>query len=262
VTFSEALLAGAGALLELESGEIGAFVRQTPDAMHAEQIVFYETTPGGSGYLEELARRLPEVAAAAMERLYVHTCAGACYLCLKHYRNQRWHAFLDKDRVRDLLLIASEQMPVAAATGTTGVGLQTLISAIAGRNGADGEPTEPRYPRGAIEEPLWSALRAIDDLPEPNRQLEIRDGARLITVPDFAWEDMKLAVYCDGFAVHGNVDTLALDATKRNWLQAHGWAVLTYWGRTILRNPTACAAQIASLYRERSSRTMSSATTM
>jgi ATP-dependent helicase YprA (DUF1998 family)/very-short-patch-repair endonuclease len=257
VTFSEALLAGAGALLELETGEIGAFVRQTPDDMRAEQIVFYETTPGGSGYLEELARRLPEVAAAAMERLYGHICVGACYLCLKHYRNQRWHAFLDKDRVRDLLLIASEQAPIAATKGNTGVGLQTLVAAIAGRNStpATGEPAEPRYPRGAIEEPLWSALRALDDLPEPNRQLEIRDGARLITVPDFAWEDVRLAVYCDGFAVHGKVDTLALDAAKRNWLQAHGWAVLTYWGRTILRNPHACAAQIASLYRERLART-------
>jgi len=84
----------------------------------------------------------------------------------------------------------------------------------------------------------------------------------LITVPDFAWEDVRLAVYCDGFAVHGNVDTLALDAAKRNWLQAHGWAVLTYWGRTILRNPDACADQIAALYRERSGRAARAAIVM
>jgi very-short-patch-repair endonuclease len=69
-----------------------------------------------------------------------------------------------------------------------------------------------------------------------------------VTVPDFAWEDVKLAVYCDGFAVHGNRDTLELDASKRNWLQSRGWVVLTYWGRTVLKDPDACAAQIGEVY--------------
>jgi very-short-patch-repair endonuclease len=76
----------------------------------------------------------------------------------------------------------------------------------------------------------------------------------VVTVPDFSWEDAKLAVYCDGFAVHGNADSLELDAAKRNLLQARGWLVLTYWGRTILRDPESCAVQIAQVYRERKSR--------
>ncbi|MBC7083748.1 MAG: hypothetical protein H5T95_09725 [Firmicutes bacterium] len=46
-------------------------------------------------------------------------------------------------------------------------------------------------------------------------------------------------MYCDGFAYHGSPDVLELDARKRNYLQARGWVVLTYWGRTILRNPDA-----------------------
>lgn len=75
-----------------------------------------------------------------------------------------------------------------------------------------------------------------------------------MTVPDFAWEDAKLAVYCDGFGVHGNAEKLDLDAAKRNSLQGRGWIVLTYWGRTILKNADACAQQIADIYRQRSSR--------
>jgi hypothetical protein len=37
-----------------------------------------------------------------------------------------------------------------------------------------------------------------------------------------------MAVYCDGFASHGKVETLELDAGKRNFLQVRGWVVLTY----------------------------------
>ena len=79
------------------------------------------------------------------------------------------------------------------------------------------------------------------------------------TVPDFTWPDAGLAVYCDGFAVHGNVQTLALDAAKRNWLQSHGWVVLTYWGRTIMNAPDLCAREIADVYSQRLPRTRTSA---
>jgi len=90
-------------------------------------------------------------------------------------------------------------------------------------------------------------------IPEGRRDLEIRDqNGRLVTVPDFAWPEIKLAVYCDGFAVHANRETLELDASKRNFLQSQGWVVLTYWGRTILRDPEGCARQIFQIWKQRS----------
>ena len=96
------------------------------------------------------------------------------------------------------------------------------------------------------------ALQQEAELPPGTRDYEIRDNqGRLITVPDFAWPDLKLAVYCDGFAVHGNRDTLELDSRKRNFLVSHGWMVLSYWGRTILKDPGACARQVAQVYRQR-----------
>jgi hypothetical protein len=254
-TMAEALVAGASDLLELETNEITAFPLRHLSGKAGEQIVFYETVPGGAGYLEELARRLPQVAAAAIERLFGHRCSKACYLCLKHYGNQRWHNVLDKNRVADVLLVLSHLDPVEPLEEPFGRGPGALESMLEDRQreaAAEAEKDQGgRYRKGFIEEPLARALAGIPGLPTPNRDFEIRDQDRVVTVPDFAWPDVKLAVYCDGFAVHGNPETLSLDATKRNLLQSRGWVVLTYWGRTILKEPEACARQVAQVYRQR-----------
>ncbi len=44
---------------------------------------------------------------------------------------------------------------------------------------------------------------------------------------------------------------LDLDARKRNYLQAKGWTVLTYWDAAILRDPDECARQIAGVLTSR-----------
>jgi hypothetical protein len=252
---AEALVAGASDLLELETSEITAFPLRHLPGKAGEQIVFYETVPGGAGYLEEMARRLPDVANAAMERLFGHRCLRACYLCLKHFRNQRWHNLLDKHAVADLLLVLSKLDPVEPEDETFGRGAGALESMLEDRKleaAADAEhDSRGRYRKGFIEEPLARALASVPELPPPDREFEIRDQDRVITVPDFTWPDARLAVYCDGFAFHGNPETLSLDAAKRNFLQARGWAVLTYWGRTILKDAAACATQIDGVYRQR-----------
>ncbi len=89
------------------------------------------------------------------------------------------------------------------------------------------------------------AIQKAGRLPEPTAQLEIRgESGELLTIPDFAYPDRKIAIYCDGFAYHGNKETLESDSRKRNTLQGQGWAVLTFWGRQIFRNPSACEAQV------------------
>ncbi len=251
VTLTESLVAAATVLLEIEPGELSAFPRKGPPGSLGDQVVFYEDVPGGAGYVEEFARRLPAVAATAIERLYQHDCARACYLCLKHYGNQRWHETLDKNAVRDVLGILAEVDGVNPEPVPPGAGMGTLGKMIDGELAAR---TAPTYAKGPIEEPLLLALRKIPDLPEPLRDHELRDDKGvLVTVPDFSWPDVQLAVYCDGYAHHGGVETLALDARKRNWLQGEGWAVLVYWGRTIMKNPQACAAQMSDVHRKRRS---------
>jgi len=250
VTLAESLQAGAQSLLELEAGEISAFVRKSPPDSISDQIVFYETVPGGAGYLEEMAARLPEVAEAAMTRLFGHSCRKACYLCLKRYGNQRWHPFFDKDAVRDLLVILSQQEPVQPQESRIGAGFEK-ISEMLQKRLAGTDNSVRRYSKGEIEEPLRRALEQIEGLPPEERDFEIKnEQGRLVTVPDFVWPDVKLAVYCDGFAIHGNRETLELDAQKRNFLQSRGWTVLCYWGRTILKNPDACAKQVGDVYKQ------------
>jgi superfamily II DNA/RNA helicase len=251
VTLAESLQAGAQNLLELEAGEISAFVRKSPADAISDQIVFYETVPGGAGYLEEMAARLPEVAEAAMTRLFGHACRKACYLCLKRYGNQRWHPFFDKDAVRDLLVILSEQERVERQESRIGAGFEKINEMLQKRL-AGTDDSVRRYPKGEIEEPLRKALEQSEGLPPGERDFEIKDEqGRLVTVPDFTWPDVKLAVYCDGFAVHGNRQTLESDAQKRNFLQSRGWIVLIYWGRTILKNADACARQIGEVYKQK-----------
>ncbi|MER3405155.1 MAG: hypothetical protein C4289_08335, partial [Chloroflexota bacterium] len=250
VTLAESLRAGAGRLLELEPEELGVFVRNTHSGSPVEQIIFYETVPGGAGYLEEMAERLPEVARAAQEALYGHGCLKACYLCLKHYRNQSWHPLFDKDLVRDVLCSLASLEPVQPEEAGYGAGAERLCRMLEARR-TDSEETFRRYPKGEIEEVLRAALERMG-IADGQRDYEIRDEeGRLITVPDFAWPDLKVAVFCDGYAYHGDPETLELDAKKRNVLQARGWSVLTFWGRTILKDVESCAQAVRQVLQAR-----------
>jgi hypothetical protein len=253
VTLAEALRAGAGRLLELEADELGVFVRRPLAGSMTEQVVFYETVPGGAGYLEEMAARLPEVARAAQGALYDHECAKACYLCLKNYRNQGWHPLFDKGLVRDILLSLAHLTSVEPEVATSGAGAARRREMIeARRRGSD--DAVRRYPKGQIEEPLRTAFERLG-ITEAKRDHEITDDqGRLVTAPDFAWPDARVAVFCDSYAYHGDPQTLELDAKKRNFLQSKGWAVLTFWGRTILKDPDGCARNVAAVLQERRSR--------
>jgi very-short-patch-repair endonuclease len=252
VSAAEALLIGASSYLETEAFEIGAFARRNgvDPATGQErpgQVVLFESVPGGAGYLEELAANLPRAAAAAYERLFGHACARACYRCLKRYGNQRWHGLLDKELVRDWLFDLSLADPVQGETVTAGHGQQALLRQLEERRA---ELQGARYAKGPIEEVLLDALRRLGDVPEPERDHEVRtETGVLVTVPDFVWPAARVAVYCDGYQFHGDRDTLELDASKRNYLVSRGWRVLTYWGRTILRHPDRCAAEIANVLR-------------
>jgi len=240
VTLAEALRAGAARLLELEPEELGLFVRKPDADPTVEQIVFYETVPGGAGYLEEVAQRFPEVARAAQEALYGHDCVRACYRCLKHYRNQFWHALFDKNLVRDVLVTIANLEHVKPQSSSYGTARSMLAQMLQGREeGSD--VTSGHRPKGQIEEMLKAALEQLG-ITDFQRECEIRDdGGRLLTVPDFAWPELKVAVYCDGYIHHGNPQTLALDAKKRNALQLMNWCVLTFWGRTIRKDAEECA---------------------
>ena len=58
-----------------------------------------------------------------------------------------------------------------------------------------------------------------------------------VTIPDFAFPDMQIAIYCDGFAAaEGNREKFARDRFQLRELQLRGWFVLRFAGREIKRN--------------------------
>ncbi len=241
-TLGSALVNGAVELLELEQDEIAHFHQGSNET--GWSLVLYETIPGGAGYLEALAERFHECACVASALLFNHACGGACYRCLKNYRNQFFHHLLNKDLVREFLFHASLKGPIGPAVGATvGAARLTTEQRLAD---LELEPTtsDNKGTESPIEVALLHAIRAAG-LPEPVVQRSFNDECgRLITIADFAYETERLAIYCDGFAYHGQPEKLISDAEKRNKLQAFGWHVLTFWGRTILQHPDQCAEQI------------------
>jgi ATP-dependent helicase YprA (DUF1998 family)/very-short-patch-repair endonuclease len=248
-TLGKSLVVGAQEMLEIEADEVAYFAH--PDGAGGWTLTFYETAPGGAGYLEQLARDLGRWTRAAHERLFGHDCEHACYRCLKSARNQFDHALLDKELVRDTLFHFGRAEPTEPPRkARAGEGRELSIAWL---NSIAADPTGQRAKGDtAIERRLREAITDGKRLPEPVAQFEIRtDSGGLLTIPDFAYPDRKIAIYCDGFAYHGNKEILESDARKRNALQAKGWSVLTFWGRQILRDAAACERQIWQCYQYR-----------
>jgi hypothetical protein len=249
-TLSEAILTGASTYLEVEPGEIRSFVRQTWKEGRHYQIVMYETVPGGAGYLAQIAAAFPEVAKESYDRLFNHYCIGACYRCLKRYDNQRIHSKLDKEKVRQVLFHTMLEEPVDPKQVDVGT------SVIVVRNQMDARQIEHQEyllskngTQSPIESRLLQAMREVGGLPEPEKQFEIYDDrGRLVTVPDFAYPEKKIAIFCDGYQYHSPPEVLEADSWKRNYLEKEHWYVLVYWGRTINRAADRCARQIAEVY--------------
>lgn len=67
-TLGKALVVGAQEVLEIEADEIAYFAHK--DGAGGWTLMFYETAPGGAGYLEQLAADLSRWARAAQDRLW------------------------------------------------------------------------------------------------------------------------------------------------------------------------------------------------
>jgi len=163
---------------------------------------------------------------------------------LKSYRNQPFHKQLDKNLARDLLFqLANSELLSGPVKAQRGGGIKMTDQWLDQR-------AEERTSGTVIEQRLLEAVRGGGRLPQPIAQREFHtpNGA-LLTIADFAYENEKIAIYCDGFASHK--DKVASDAQKRNELQARGWAVLTFWGQTILKYPERCEEQVWRLYQTR-----------
>lgn len=100
-----ALLNAISDEMDIEREGISACYGYTPGKF---SIVFYDTSPGGSGHVHRLVQdegksveRILKAAVSAMKRC---TCESSCYSCLRGYYNQQKHELLDRTKAHDFLL--------------------------------------------------------------------------------------------------------------------------------------------------------------
>lgn len=117
----------------------------------------------------------------------------------------------------------------------------------------DGQPVSPPAPDGQsdlcespIEKTLYEAMKEKPDLTSVKVQYIIRDNSdRIISRADFAFPDVKYAVYCDGAQWHLRRDCWQRDLRQRNELTAIGWVFSVFSGSEVKRDPQKCAAKVA-----------------
>ena len=84
---------------------------------------------------------------------------------------------------------------------------------------------------------IESTLGALYPELGPDAQKEIQAQymidyyAMPVTLPDFAFPDAKIAIYCDGYEFHSEREAFQKDRHQSRELQLQGWCVLRFAGR-------------------------------
>jgi superfamily II DNA/RNA helicase len=108
-SLSYAIHKGACHCLQLDTSDLGVswrFLNQRTERTSGKEIVLYDRTPGGAGFVKEASQRWAEVEAAAREvcECTKNQCEHSCYDCLKDYGNQGYHEVLDRHAARGFLV--------------------------------------------------------------------------------------------------------------------------------------------------------------
>ncbi len=96
-----ALRNGLCGTLEIESQEIGVSLRKQAGGL--AEIVLYDQTPGGAGFVRDGRNNFDKVVRRALSICQNCICGAACYDCLKDYTNQAFHERLDRRAVINFL---------------------------------------------------------------------------------------------------------------------------------------------------------------
>ena len=213
----EALRMGAAEVLEMERDDLQILVVSRAGSVQVNALL-YDPMSGGSGLLEQMIKRWPEVVAAA--RRIVAECPSRCEVscvdCLQHYRNAWSHGYLHRHVAVDCLdgwgdrLQGSHPIPPRLPESESG-------------------PLPASVAEAALAEMLERA-----GFPTPRGQYEIDLGMpHGKTTPDFFYEDSTerfegLCIYVDGLSdgIHGNIEAQRRDARIREQLRAEEYEVV------------------------------------
>ncbi len=217
-SLAEALRVGAAQVLDMDREDLEVLVVRQAGSTRADALL-YDPMPGGSGLLEQLCARFPEVVAAASCLLgdCASACERSCVDCLQTFRNAFYHRYLSRHLFIDK----------AGAWGTE-LRAEHAIP-----------PVLPNAPPGQDELPVNDVEMALRTMllragfPEPEWHKEIELGRPLgRTVPDCFFPgddpaDPGICVYLDGLSrhIHGNPATRDRDRDIRETLRSKGYEV-------------------------------------
>lgn len=182
-------------------------------------VVLYDPMPGGSGLLEQLVERWPDVIAASTKLLAcVSACQTACLDCMLHFRNSHFQRHLDRNKALAYYAERAALFPT-----------QTIPTAQPSSQATDaGQPAHS--PEFRLKEML---VRAGLGEPEAQRSIPIgQPWGR--TLPDFffaAPDDRHegVCIYLDGLSshIHGSTETRERDTQIRERLAEMGYEVVS-----------------------------------
>jgi formylglycine-generating enzyme required for sulfatase activity len=120
------------------------------------------------------------------------------------------------------------------------------------RPSPNGPSPERDKTESPIETALFDAMAVLPALSSVCSQYLIRDDSGIaISRADFAFENVRYAVYCDGRKWHLKEDRWEVDLLQRNRLAEIGWIFSVFSGNQILKDAHSCAAQISETYMRR-----------
>lgn len=216
-TFAQAWLMGLELQYYVRPEEIRVFRRDWMESGYPRSsLVFYDTMPGGTGYLRRMIQDVPRLAARIAEHLENCGCERACYRCLKDYWNQRIHHYLDKRRV-----------------------LRTFHALAAAAPGPERRPLDEVARFDSFLEAEFYRLLERRNLPLPTSQQVIRDPrGRAITRADFTYERERVVILTDGRAFHTqDLVKIVEDLERRNDLVRSGYCLLEFTYRDVVEDP-------------------------
>jgi len=208
----EALRIGARQVLDMGTTEIEGFVEA--DEHGGRWLVMFDPMPGGSGFLPQLLAFWEVIVERAREALEhcASKCDKACYSCLKHFRNQMAHEFLDRHAAVNLL--SELQLPVD---------LPHAIPHALAQAELDSKKDDSKA------ETDFVAVCKRHDFPAPTAsQFKVIFDDGSYTVADFAYPEKKVLVFIDGMGrtLHGDPERARKDKLLRAKARMKGFHVV------------------------------------
>jgi hypothetical protein len=216
----EALRMAAAQVLDMTLEDLQVLVLGHVDRDDVDAVL-WDPMPGGSGLLDQLCARFPEIVAAA--RVIVDGCPSACDTscvdCLQTFRNGFYHKHLDRKLALQKLTDWGERLASAYDIPP---------------KQPSQAPVEGTHPVNEAERRLRDLLRAAD-FEEGIRGEQLRlDRAIGTTTPDVIYRtvehaaDEGVCIYLDGLSqhLHGNPETAERDRRIRDWLRNNSYEVI------------------------------------